>query len=468
VAAELTLDRRVRLARVRRKLASALQRPLEQRIVGHHLLDEPGVERLGRVDEAPAEHEAARQLVRQLRPGHVDRRDRVRGPDPHLSQPELGLRHGEAQVATQGEDQTTRDGVPVDRGDDGAREAVPERDQPVGSVHHVALFLDGQRREREQVETTREEAVLAGDDDGVGLGVAQLGRHAEARRQQVGVERVGRRLGQLHDGDPGLVVTVMSGMDAPRACRTTVRDSARGVAPLRGRRTLPTNAPGPAAPSRRGAVMAEKPSYLGLLNAVACAESRAHEYLSAWAEVTRDDDVRKVLRIVATREGEHGLAFAKRIHELGFDVRETDDPKHEERVQIARSDRSDLDKLEALGVLQFCAPEGEPDIFDSFFRDHSIDIQTGGLLGRYVAEERDTLRLLQGCKAELEAKPAATGSTHERLTTIEDRVETVLRAVEDLANLVSRALRFGRDTFLAPRPPTNGGAERGARSERTS
>src|SRR5262249_59572994 len=97
-----------------------------------------------------------------------------------------------------------------------------------------------------------------------------------------------------------------------------------------------------------------------------------------------------------------------------------------------------------------------------------IDIQTGGLIGRYIAEERDTLRLLQGCKARLQAKPATNGPTHERLTSIEDRVDSVLRAVEDLAKLVSRALQFGRDTFLAPRRPANGGAEERARSGRTA
>ena len=210
--------------------------------------------------------------------------------------------------------------------------------------------------------------------------------------------------------------------------------------------------------------MADKPSYLGLLNAVACAESRAHAYLSAWADVTHDPDVRKVLGIVATREGEHGLSFAKRIHELGYEVRETDDPKHEERMQIARSDRSDLDKLEALGVLQLCT-DNEPDIFDGFFRDHSIDITTGGLLGRYIAEERDTLRLLQGCKATLAAKATSDGDTHERLSSLEDRVDTVLRAVEDLAKLVSRALQFGRDVFTSSRTPTNGGHDAPARSD---
>jgi rubrerythrin len=152
--------------------------------------------------------------------------------------------------------------------------------------------------------------------------------------------------------------------------------------------------------------MSDKPTYLGLLNAIACAESRAHAYLTAWAEVTPDPDVQAVLRTVALREGEHGMSFAKRVNELGYDVREVPDPKHEERMEIARSDMPDLEKLEALGVLRFHIDD-EPDIFDNFFRDHSIDIRTGELLGRYIAEERDTLRLVQGCASRLSDRAGA-------------------------------------------------------------
>lgn len=34
--------------------------------------------------------------------------------------------------------------------------------------------------------------------------------------------------------------------------------------------------------------MSDKPSYLGLLNAIAIGESQAHCYLSAWIDKTRD------------------------------------------------------------------------------------------------------------------------------------------------------------------------------------
>ncbi len=73
--------------------------------------------------------------------------------------------------------------------------------------------------------------------------------------------------------------------------------------------------------------MSDKPRYLGLLNAIALAESRAHTYLCAWAEVTPSNDVRNVLRTVAAREGEHAMSFAKRIDELGYQVRPKDDSR---------------------------------------------------------------------------------------------------------------------------------------------
>ena len=182
--------------------------------------------------------------------------------------------------------------------------------------------------------------------------------------------------------------------------------------------------------------MADKPSYLGLLNAVSCAETRAHAYLTAWAGVTTDPEVRAVLLKVAAREGEHGMSFAKRINELGFELQPADDPHFEEQMAIATADCSDLEKAEALGLLRFCTADGEPDVFDNFFRDHSIDIQTGELLGRYIAEERDTLRLFQACHAQLSAQAAGAPAADDRLASLEDKIDTVCRAVEELRQIV--------------------------------
>ncbi len=185
--------------------------------------------------------------------------------------------------------------------------------------------------------------------------------------------------------------------------------------------------------------MAEKPSYLKLLNGISCAETRAHQYLSAWADVTTDPDVRAVLRTVAAREGEHGMAFAKRINELGFEVQPTDDPKFATRMEIACSDRSDLEKAEMLDLLEFATEPDEPDVFDGFFRDHSIDIQTGELLGRYIAEERDTIRRLRGCHAQLSAKACDTPEQSEppdRLAALEGKIDAACRAIEELRQIV--------------------------------
>jgi hypothetical protein len=150
--------------------------------------------------------------------------------------------------------------------------------------------------------------------------------------------------------------------------------------------------------------MSDKPTYLGLLNALAEAEWRAYEYLGAWAEQTDDEEVRAVLRKVAAREGEHGMAFAKRLDELGYQVRHRPPGEEEQaRAEVARSDRSDLEKLECLGYGRPYDPD-RPDVFDSFFTNHTIDPITGALLGRYIAEERDTERLLRACYATLSAR----------------------------------------------------------------
>src|ERR1700746_3973956 len=95
--------------------------------------------------------------------------------------------------------------------------------------------------------------------------------------------------------------------------------------------------------------MSDKPSYLALLNALSLGESNAYCYLSEWAGVTKDPEVRRVLLTVAAREGEHGLTFAKRINELGYELLQKPDESLEKKLEIVRSDCSDLEKMDALG-----------------------------------------------------------------------------------------------------------------------
>ena len=96
--------------------------------------------------------------------------------------------------------------------------------------------------------------------------------------------------------------------------------------------------------------VSDKPTYLGLLNAIAVGEGRAHTYLRAWAEKTDNPDVRRVIETVAIREGEHALAFEKRICELGYSLRQREDESLEKTLALVTSNRSDLDKFESLGL----------------------------------------------------------------------------------------------------------------------
>jgi hypothetical protein len=185
--------------------------------------------------------------------------------------------------------------------------------------------------------------------------------------------------------------------------------------------------------------MSDKPSYLGLLNAIAVGEAQAHEYLSAWIATTTNPDVKAVLSTVAAREGEHGMAFSKRLDELGYGVRRKDDDgTFAKLMAIAGSSRTDLEKMEKLGLGRLDTGD-KPDFFDKVFTDHSIDIKTGELLGRYIAEERDSGRLLASCyralKAAGEASP--TAPAEDRLASLESKVDAVCSAIGELQSMVS-------------------------------
>ena len=93
--------------------------------------------------------------------------------------------------------------------------------------------------------------------------------------------------------------------------------------------------------------------------------------------------------------------------ELGYEVRwpESDGPTKAE--QIVASDKTDAQKFRALKLGK---PSPKTDVFDSMFADKTIDPITGGLLGRYIAEERDSTRRL--------------AAEYERLVAKESKAET--------------------------------------------
>ena len=141
----------------------------------------------------------------------------------------------------------------------------------------------------------------------------------------------------------------------------------------------------------------EKLSYAGLLNTIAVNEKKGELFLNAWAGRTRDDDLRADLRFVAIREGEHAWAFTKRLCELGYEVCEDEAfqvfEDFDGLMQCVDSDAPDAEKVAFVSSL-FGGGEGT-DPFAGMFQDTSIDPTTGALLGRYIAEERDSGRRLQ-------------------------------------------------------------------------
>lgn len=157
--------------------------------------------------------------------------------------------------------------------------------------------------------------------------------------------------------------------------------------------------------TKKSATTTSDPSFLGLLNAIAVAETEAERFLLGWANVTDNPEVETALRFVAMREGEHGKAFAKRMLELGYEVRWPSAKGSDAKFAMACSSMSDIEKFDAFSVGR--APGG-PDVFDRMFENKDLDPVTGGLLGRYIAEERDSGRVLHEARlcAETVAKQA--------------------------------------------------------------
>jgi hypothetical protein len=137
---------------------------------------------------------------------------------------------------------------------------------------------------------------------------------------------------------------------------------------------------------------AQKPSYLGLLNAISLAESAAGVYLEAWADVTPNEDLACCLRLVAARERSHGEVFCRRISELGYSLMKKPDPRSAEQLaKFANPNISDLEKIGPRG-------EGDSDPFADIRRrmaEGEFDAMTTNLLNWYIAEEKDSGRRLR-------------------------------------------------------------------------
>ena len=185
-----------------------------------------------------------------------------------------------------------------------------------------------------------------------------------------------------------------------------------------------------------------KPSYIGLLNAVAVGERGGHQQFDAWCAATNNEELKKTLGMVAIREMEHSWAFEKRLSELGYDCRPSTDKAAikdlEKRIKLLGSKASDAEKFALFGIGEAPAtkhagkksgkkngkqsgkkakPKPQEDQLLKVLADKSIDPQTGALLGRFICEERDTGRALvaayKAC-AQASAKAAKSGGKKKK------------------------------------------------------
>ncbi|HEX5263285.1 MAG TPA: hypothetical protein VFW13_07150 [Phenylobacterium sp.] len=152
----------------------------------------------------------------------------------------------------------------------------------------------------------------------------------------------------------------------------------------------------------------EKPSYLGLLNAISLAETEAGHYLTAWANATDDQELAATLRFVAARETSHGELFCRRLSELGYDLRQKADPKAAER--LARYANPKISDCEKVGPeRENTGPEPFGDIRKAI-ADGVYDDMTCNMLQWYINEEIDSGRRLNAVYAKVRERAGMTST----------------------------------------------------------
>ena len=179
--------------------------------------------------------------------------------------------------------------------------------------------------------------------------------------------------------------------------------------------------------------MSQQPSYLGTLNAIASGAARGEQILSAWQRATADPTLASVLEFLATRERAHAAAFAKRISELGYRAEERPSKRFKTHLELAGSQAPDLQKFEE--ILGYPASDTSDHRLLKIFTDTSIDPETGSLLGRYIAEDRDSTRRL---RAQFERLGSATSEDDDAvLHDIATRLDRLTATLEELKSLRS-------------------------------
>lgn len=183
--------------------------------------------------------------------------------------------------------------------------------------------------------------------------------------------------------------------------------------------------------------MTDEPSYIAALNAIAVSERRGSILLDAWRQVTEDPALADLLEQVAIRARAHAAAFTKRLCELGRTVQEAPGEAFDEALACAASRAADAEKFRL--VLGYPCP-GTPgaDPLARLFDDRTLDPETGALLGRYIAEQRDSERRLRAACDRLTPAPEPAHREEDEDSLLADialRLDRLARTLDELKQL---------------------------------
>jgi hypothetical protein len=202
------------------------------------------------------------------------------------------------------------------------------------------------------------------------------------------------------------------------------------------RRQVPDAPVATSADSVPGEVM--QSAYVTTMQAIATGEAHAHRLLNAWAAQTQDPELARTLKLVALRSAELAAAFRRRLFELGVEnsqVSPVVEAELEDQLRYARSQHSDRAKFEML--LGYDQAGSGRDPLAELFQHPDIDIESGALLGRYIATERDSERRLRAHWEKLSTMPGVTvpGGTPVDLKDIFAQLDRLTRTIEELKSL---------------------------------
>lgn len=138
-----------------------------------------------------------------------------------------------------------------------------------------------------------------------------------------------------------------------------------------------------------------KPEFLGLLNQIAVGEGIGGQVLQAWANATRDPDLKACLCLVAERELNHKAVFQGRIEELGYSLRE--EPAGVELEQTLAFYAGDAPDCEKAAKARAATGAGAGDALarlEEQIAGPEYDPVTRRLLTWFIGEERDSTQKL--------------------------------------------------------------------------